>query len=260
MQIRTDLHLQVATHNSLASPGTYMGGSSEMLSPTVTAQQPITPSDGQHRVHFEFPDGLVAPNGNGYQQPPVTSAIPPMDHPYIVQMEGNENEAPMEAPVYLQSYPVMPTSQNNELIIASQSALNQMQHHKTDIHTLGTKSTKSSLSAAESSVSSTSVDMVPFSQLTSSINNLAIAPDVHPKRARYKQVRKQARVVATAGGMVVGGLTLGPAGIVVGAGVGMATNRYYKRKDKKAQQRHEQNSFQQAANESIVARHQGAFC
>ena len=230
-----------------------------MLSPTATAQQPITPSDGHNKVHFEFPSDLVAPSG--YQQPPVTSAIPPMD-PYIVQMEANnENQAPMMAPDYLQSYPAMPTPQDNQLIIASHahSALIQMQN-KAEIHTLGTHSTKSILSAGESSVSSTSVDMAPFSQLTSSINNISIATDVHPKHAKYKQVRKQARVVATAGGMVVGGLTLGPAGIVVGAGVGMATNRYYKRKDKKAQQRHEQSSFQQAANESIVARHQDAFC
>mmetsp|Transcript_16060 Transcript_16060/g.39334 ORF Transcript_16060/g.39334 Transcript_16060/m.39334 type:complete len:261 (-) Transcript_16060:117-899(-) len=260
MQVRTDVNLQVATHNSLASPGTYRGGSSEMLSPTVTAQQPITPADGQNLVHFEFPPGFAAPNR--FQQPPITpTRLPGINHNIAPSTEAKENQAPVNmAPVYSQSYPAMPTQQNNQLTIATRPALTQKPTTKTDIHTLGTGSTRSILSAEESSVSNTSLHLVPFSQLTSSLNNLSMAPDVHPKRAKYKQTRKQARVVATAGGMVVGGLTLGPAGIVVGAGVGMATNGYYKRKDKKAQRKHEQNCFQQAANESIVARHQGAFC
>lgn len=257
MALRLETNIHIITQNSLASPGTYMGGSSEMLSPTVTAQQPITPSDGQKKIHFEFPPDLVAPTG--YQQQPMTSPRPPI-HPCDGHVEVNENQAHMLVPVHMEPYQAIPPAQHNQSIIPQNSTFTQ-KPMKTDILTLGTGSTRSIRSSAESSVSSTTINKrIPFSQLNSSLNNSSLSSDLHPKRAQYKQMRKQARVVATAGGMVVGGLTLGPAGIMVGAGVGMATNQYYKRKDKKAQQRHEQRSFQQGANESIVARHQGAYC
>lgn len=230
-----------------------------MLSPTVTAQQPITPSDGKNLVHFEFPPDLAAPNG--MQQYPIASSRPPINHNLQYMEFNNENQAPMMAPAYSQPYPAIPAPQPNQLTIIP---LHQAPiHGKTKIdchHTHGTHSTKSVQSAEESTASFGMV--IPFSQLTSTLNNLSMStPDTgHPKRSRYKHMRKQARVVATAGGMVLGGLTLGPAGLVVGAGVGVATNGYYKRKDKRAQQKHDQYCFQQAANDSVVARHQGAFC
>ena len=230
-----------------------------MLSPSITATQPITPSDGIKLVRFEFPPDLSATVGYQQQQIIIPSTWPPN----AMFMEAQENQPPMVDPVHSQPYPPIPAPQHTQLTVLPLQTHTFMPA-KTDIHTLGTRSTKSVLSRDESSVSSATLEIVPFSNLTSSLNNISIAPvrhsNVHPKRAIYKQKRKQARVVATAGGMVVGGLTLGPAGIVVGAGVGMATNQYYKHKEKRAQQRHEQSCFQQAANESIVGRCQGAFC
>lgn len=193
-----------------------------MLSPSITAQQPITPttSRGGNQVHFEFPPDLAGLSTLASEQE--------------ASKENDENYNQAMVPS-----PYTPRSSRRHLNPLSPPPMHFM--NKIDVNTLATRST----------LSTTSMSRDPISNST---------PDINPKVAKYKQQRKQIRIAATAGGMVVGGLTLGPAGIAVGAGVGAATNKFFKHKEKKAQRKHEQHCFQQAASRSVVARQHGALC
>jgi hypothetical protein len=215
--------------NSIYSLAPYQGGSSSMLSPSVTAQQPITPLSRYNQVHFEFPPDLAAPAG----------------FPQSIEESESEKENQQMVPYYA---PAPSTPKHLNPLSPPHIHLN---YQKADMHTLATRSTLSTTSTA------TSRELVP---LSTNNNTKLLIPDVNPKIGKYKQKRKNVRAAATAGGMVVGGLTLGPAGIVVGAGVGVATNKFFKLKEKKAQRKHEQKCFQQAASRSMVARQQGALC
>lgn len=78
--------------------------------------------------------------------------------------------------------------------------------------------------------------------------------DVHPHRRKMKKNRKHKAVAGAVGGMVIGGLSLGPVGVFVGAALGGVTTRHVAKKvEKRAQRKHEKKSFQRAANR--FARH-----
>jgi hypothetical protein len=79
------------------------------------------------------------------------------------------------------------------------------------------------------------------------------ADAVHPKKKSMKKQRKQRTAAGAVGGMVVGGLTLGPAGVFFGAAAGaVATNKICKARERRAQRKYEQRNFQQAAERSTV--------
>jgi hypothetical protein len=221
--------------DSIYSLAPYQGGSSSMLSPSVTAQQPITPLSRYNQVHFEFPPDLAAPAGP----------------PQSIEESEIDKENQQMVPYYAPAPPSTPKLTLKHLNPFSPPHID-MSYQKADVHTHATGSTLSTTSTA------TSRELEPLS--TNNNNTELLTLDVNPKIAKYKQKRKNVRAAATAGGMVVGGLTLGPAGIVVGAGVGVATNKLLKLKEKKAQRKHEQKCFQQAASQSMVARQQGALC
>ena len=75
---------------------------------------------------------------------------------------------------------------------------------------------------------------------------------VHPQKLNMKKQRKHKTSVAALGGMVVGGLTLGPLGIFVGAASAVATNKVCKARERKAQRQYEQNSVQHGAAQSNI--------
>ena len=73
-----------------------------------------------------------------------------------------------------------------------------------------------------------------------------------------KKQRKHRTAAGTVGGMVVGGLVLGPVGVIVGgAAGGVATNRLHKAGERHLQRKYEKQCFQKAATKSRV--HHGAF-
>uniref|UniRef100_A0A7S4EM85 Uncharacterized protein n=1 Tax=Pseudo-nitzschia australis TaxID=44445 RepID=A0A7S4EM85_9STRA len=72
--------------------------------------------------------------------------------------------------------------------------------------------------------------------------------DVHPGKQRMKKQRKRKTVAGTIGGMVVGGVALGPVGVIAGAfWGGVATREISKKGEKRAQRKHEQDSFRLSA-------------
>jgi hypothetical protein len=84
------------------------------------------------------------------------------------------------------------------------------------------------------------------------------ADAVHPQKQTMKKQRKRKTAAGAVGGMLVGGLTLGPVGVFVGGAVGaVATNKLCKIRERRAQRRFEQRSFQQAATNSNI--HLAAF-
>ena len=72
--------------------------------------------------------------------------------------------------------------------------------------------------------------------------------DVHPGKQRMKKQRKRKTAAGTIGGMLVGGVALGPVGVIAGAlWGGIATREISKKGEKRAQRKHEQRSFQLCA-------------
>lgn len=70
-----------------------------------------------------------------------------------------------------------------------------------------------------------------------------------------KKQRKRKTAAGAVGGMVVGGLALGPAGVFLGAAAGaVATNKICKARERRAQRKYEQENFQQGAEQSNVHR------
>jgi len=76
---------------------------------------------------------------------------------------------------------------------------------------------------------------------------------VHPQKLTMKRQRKQKTAAGALGGMVVGSLTLGPVGVLVGAAAGaVASNKFCKVRERQAQRRYEQNSFHHGADQSDI--------
>lgn len=95
-------------------------------------------------------------------------------------------------------------------------------------------------------------DSIMLPQAPRSSNHRGIDA-VHPQKLNMKKQRKHKTTVAAVGGMVVGGLTLGPLGIFVGAAASaVATNKVCKARERRAQRQYEQNSFQHGAAQSNV--------
>lgn len=76
---------------------------------------------------------------------------------------------------------------------------------------------------------------------------------VHPQKQVMKKQRKQKTAAGAVSGMVVGGLTLGPVGVFVGAAAGaVATNKICKARERRAQRKYEQSNFQHDAAQSNI--------
>jgi hypothetical protein len=85
-------------------------------------------------------------------------------------------------------------------------------------------------------------------------NNPHGADAVHPKKKTMKKQRKRRTAAGAVAGMAVGGLVLGPVGVFVGgAAGGVAANKIHKCRERRAQRKYEQKSFQQAATCSKTA-------
>ena len=81
-----------------------------------------------------------------------------------------------------------------------------------------------------------------------------------PKKDKRKQTRKLKTATGAVGGAVVGGLILGPVGVVLGAGGGAAiSNKVAKSRDKRKQSEFEQRNFQKGADHSVARQGDGAF-
>jgi hypothetical protein len=81
-----------------------------------------------------------------------------------------------------------------------------------------------------------------------------------PKKDKRKATRKMKTAAGAVGGAVVGGLVLGPVGVVLGAGgAAVATNKVAKARDKRKQQDFEQKNFQAGASRSATAKGDAAF-
>ncbi len=105
--------------------------------------------------------------------------------------------------------------------------------------------------------SSTTFATTPLHKLirVSRSNNPFGADAIHPKKKSMKKQRKRKTAAGAIGGMVVGGLALGPAGVFFGAAAGaVATNKICKARERRAQRKYEQENFQQAADQSNVHR------
>jgi hypothetical protein len=76
---------------------------------------------------------------------------------------------------------------------------------------------------------------------------------IHPGRRKMKTRRTRRTAGGALGGCIVGGLVLGPIGIVVGAPVGAyATNKICKKGERRAQRKFEHENFQKIASTSLV--------
>jgi hypothetical protein len=76
---------------------------------------------------------------------------------------------------------------------------------------------------------------------------------VHPQKQVMKKQRKQKTAAGAVSGMVVGGLTLGPVGVFVGAAAGaVATNKICKARERRAQRKYEQSNFQHGTAQSNI--------
>ena len=78
---------------------------------------------------------------------------------------------------------------------------------------------------------------------------------LHPQRKQMKQERKAKTATGTIGGAIVGGLALGPAGVILGgAAGGLVTRKICKAGEKRAQRKFEQRNVQKVALKSATAR------
>jgi hypothetical protein len=90
--------------------------------------------------------------------------------------------------------------------------------------------------------------IVPWS--SSNLNNGGTSDDVHPLKKKMKKDRKTKTAAGTLGGMVVGGVILGPLGVFLGGAIGgVTTQKVAKHSDRKAQRKHEKQCYQKSANE-----------
>jgi hypothetical protein len=84
---------------------------------------------------------------------------------------------------------------------------------------------------------------------------------IHPQKYEMKQARKSKTAVGATGGAIVGGILAGPAfpvGMALGgAAGGYAANKFSKFGERRAQRKHEQSNFQQAANRTVLVQSEG---
>ena len=74
--------------------------------------------------------------------------------------------------------------------------------------------------------------------------------DAHTLKKKMKKDRKTKAAAGTLGGMVIGGVILGPLGVFVGGAIGgVTTQKLAKHSDRKAQRKHEKQCYQKSANE-----------
>jgi hypothetical protein len=73
---------------------------------------------------------------------------------------------------------------------------------------------------------------------------------IHPQKFQMKARRQRRQVGGAVGGVIVGGLTLGPAGALLGGVVGgVAANKVHKIGERRAQRKWEQNNYQKGIEE-----------
>jgi hypothetical protein len=76
---------------------------------------------------------------------------------------------------------------------------------------------------------------------------------IHPDRRKMKKQRARRTAGGALGGCIVGGLVLGPLGIIVGAPVGAyTTNKICKKAERRAQRKFEHKNFEKIASTSLV--------
>ena len=81
---------------------------------------------------------------------------------------------------------------------------------------------------------------------------------IHPDRRKMKKRRTRRTAGGALGGCIVGGLVLGPLGIIVGAPVGAyTTNKICKKAERRAQRKFEHKNFEKIGSTSMV--HSGEF-
>jgi hypothetical protein len=82
---------------------------------------------------------------------------------------------------------------------------------------------------------------------------------IHPDRRKMKTQRTRRTAGGALGGCIVGGLVLGPLGIIVGAPVGAyTTNKICKKAERRAQRKFEHKNFEKIGSTSAV--HSGELC
>jgi hypothetical protein len=84
---------------------------------------------------------------------------------------------------------------------------------------------------------------------------------IHPQKYEMRKTRKNKTVAGATGGAIVGGILAGPAfpvGMALGgAAGGYAANKFSKFGERRAQRKHEQSNFQQAANRAVLVQSEG---
>lgn len=103
-------------------------------------------------------------------------------------------------------------------------------------------------------------EIVPYNQNNSlvEVNQTAAKAHTHPKRQSLKKSRKVQTITGTVGGVVLGGVALGPPGMILGGVAGAATMRKVgKMREKKAQRKFEQREVQRQASRGSI--HAGSF-
>uniref|UniRef100_A0A7S2WK18 Glycine zipper domain-containing protein n=1 Tax=Eucampia antarctica TaxID=49252 RepID=A0A7S2WK18_9STRA len=103
-------------------------------------------------------------------------------------------------------------------------------------------------------------EIVPYKKDISllKLNSVPAKPHIHPKRKDLKKRRKIHTATGTIGGVILGGVTLGPLGMVVGGVAGAATvHKVGKIREKKAQRKYEKFEVQKQASQGMI--HDGTF-
>jgi hypothetical protein len=84
---------------------------------------------------------------------------------------------------------------------------------------------------------------------------------IHPQKYEMKKSRKNKTAAGATGGAIVGGILAGPAfpvGMALGgAAGGYAANKFSKFGERRAQRKHEQSNFQQAASQNALVQSEG---